>query len=493
MNEDNLTPNFSKIPTTLDVSLFGQPEQITNTLSKCRVRIFYKGMNRNRTFISEDFANQLIASLPYAPVKGIFDKDTLDYEDHGEDNTDGRIYGLVMADPNFAWEDYKDEDGVVRTYACADVLLYTGLYSEAKLIPRKSQSMEIYRKTLQGEWRIGEDKQPYYYFLSGELVGLQSLGDDVEPCFEGAAFFTKANIDELKTLMAEIEKFTKKEEKNKMDKALFRISDDEKADILFNLINPNFNEEGNWEFNGFVTKVYDDYALCMNKNGYSRVYYTKDGDNITLGKSVPVKIVDVTENEYTALETIKAVGGTYEATQEKYEDTMEKIGALETEFNTTKTSLEEQITTLETTKTEYENKISEQETTISDFTSKIKVLKNEKVELENKVSDITNENKSLVAFKKAVETNQKKAILAKYDQYLSESAIADFNNKIDDFSVEDFKKEVCTAAVESDPAIFANRNAEPELIYTGKDVDSGKTVETGVLSLLNKHKNGGSK
>ena len=82
----------------LDVTLYGNVETISDTLSKCRVRIFYKGLNRNRTFISEDFANQLIASLPYAPIKGIFNKDEMDYEDHGERNSDGQIYGVVLPD-----------------------------------------------------------------------------------------------------------------------------------------------------------------------------------------------------------------------------------------------------------------------------------------------------------------------------------------------------------------------------------------------------------
>jgi hypothetical protein len=41
----------------LDVALYGKFEPLTDTLSKCRVRIFYKGLNRNRTFISDDFAN----------------------------------------------------------------------------------------------------------------------------------------------------------------------------------------------------------------------------------------------------------------------------------------------------------------------------------------------------------------------------------------------------------------------------------------------------
>ena len=107
--------NFNKVPNTLDVTIYGAMEPVTPTLSKSRVRIFYKGMNRNRTFISEDFANQLIASLPYTPVKGIFNKDAVDYEDHGEDNTDGRIYGIVPAETNFAWEDHVDVDGVTRT------------------------------------------------------------------------------------------------------------------------------------------------------------------------------------------------------------------------------------------------------------------------------------------------------------------------------------------------------------------------------------------
>lgn len=79
----------------------------------------------------------------------------------------------MAADPNFAWEKHIDEDGVEREYACADVILYTALYPEANLIPGKSQSMEIFRKGLTGEWKIwNEDGQPYYHFYTGSLLGL---------------------------------------------------------------------------------------------------------------------------------------------------------------------------------------------------------------------------------------------------------------------------------------------------------------------------------
>lgn len=42
---------------SFNVSLYGNLEEIDDSKSKCRVRIFYRGLNRNRTYISEEFAN----------------------------------------------------------------------------------------------------------------------------------------------------------------------------------------------------------------------------------------------------------------------------------------------------------------------------------------------------------------------------------------------------------------------------------------------------
>lgn len=501
--------DFSRVPTTLDVSLYGNVETVTDTLSKCRVRIFYRGMNRNRTYISEDFAQQLIASLPYTPVKGIFNKDSVDFEDHGENNTDGRIYGIVMADPNFAWEDHLDTDGVNRKYACADVLLFTGLYPEAKLIPGESQSMEIFRGTLQGEWRISEDdEQPYYHFLKGSLVGLQVLGEEIEPCFEGAAFFELQK--DIQETINYIKSFSKKKEGRKMDKTLFRISDNEKAGILFDLINPNFNEEGNWELNAFITEVYEDYALCVSPNGYQRVYYTKDGDNITLGDSVPVKIVDATESEYAALEAMKAIGGTYETINTTYNENINKISELEekiqnyenekilsdTTGNIDSNENENEPTDVPTTENQLENsevifneKISEM---TANFEAKERAFEDEKVRLEAQIADITSENEKLTAFKLSVEKKEKEAILTKYEEFLVESEVNSFKENMDKFSVEDFKKEVCTLAVESGHALSNKKN--PDLIFKCDTIeDKTRKVESPAIRLLNKHVNGGNK
>ena len=112
-----------------------------------------------------------------------------------------------------------------------------------------------------------------------------------------------------------------------MDTTLFRLSDNEKAEAIFDAINPNFNEENVRQVDYYIIEVYDDYALCRKKEEAkcTRVYYTKDGDNISIGEMVDVKIVDVTESEYSALETMKAMNGTYEAVNEAYSNLENKL------------------------------------------------------------------------------------------------------------------------------------------------------------------------
>lgn len=495
--------NFDNVCLKFDVTTYGNVETVTDTISKCRVRIFYKGMNRNRTYISDDFANQLISSLPYAPIKGIFNYGEVDFEDHGEDNTDGRIYGIVPETHHFAWEKHVDEDGVEREYATADVYLFTGLYPEASLIPGKSQSMEIFRGSLKGEWRISEnDGKPYFHFLKGSLVGLQTLGRDVEPCFEGSAFFSlRKDLQNCVNYIKQLDNTIKKEEGEKMDKTLFRLSDNEKADILFDLINPNYNEEGNWELNGIITDVYDDYALYVNKAGYHRVYYTKDGDNITLGEIIDVKITDVTASEYSALEAMKAISGTYEAAQEAYTALEGKVNELEKEktafeaekktLTTEKTELESKVAEFESEKTALEATISEKEAKITEYETQISDLTAENVRLEDEKNNIISENESLETFKKNVETEKKTAIINEFSAHLTDEQIENFKNAMDNFEAADFKKEVCTAAYEADPTIFAKKE-DSGLIFKGGNPDNGKT-ESGVIRLLNKHKNGGNK
>jgi hypothetical protein len=112
-----------------------------------------------------------LATAPYTPVKGIWDEGSQDFLDHGTSRTQGRIYGVVLAEPNFAWEDFLDEDGVTRTYACVDVIIYTEIYPEANKIIGKSLSMELLPTTIKGSWQT-IDGAKVFVFDEASFAGL---------------------------------------------------------------------------------------------------------------------------------------------------------------------------------------------------------------------------------------------------------------------------------------------------------------------------------
>ena len=143
-----------KIPTRFVGEIVGEPIQINPEISKARLRIFYKGLNRNNGFITDEFAEKLLSSLPYTPVVGIYNNLTKEFGGHAEDRNVANIYGVVPQNPALTWEDNLDKDGILRTYACCDVYLYTGRYDAAKQIIGKQHSMELDEKTIQGDWKV---------------------------------------------------------------------------------------------------------------------------------------------------------------------------------------------------------------------------------------------------------------------------------------------------------------------------------------------------
>ena len=475
-----------------DVSLYGNVEQFDDSKSKCRARIFYRGLNRNRTYISEDFANKLIASLPYAPVKGIFNQDDVDFEDHGEKNSDGRIYGIVMAEPNFAWEDHMDDDGIIRTYACADVLLYTSLYQEAKLIPGSSQSMEINPYTYKGEWRIWEaDGLPYFHFTDGSLFGLQALGTAVEPCFEGAAFYSLAkDVQELISYIKNIDSNNNKKEEDKhMEKELlFRLSDNDKARKIASALNPNFNEEGGWKFEYFLMDVYADYAVAasVEEEKYVRAYYTVNADeSVTVGEKVEVEITDVTKDEMLALEALKAINNNLAEVKDTYEANVKAVEDLTAEKEQINSQLAEATKSVEEKATEIETLNN----SLEEIKKELEEVKAEKVSLETLNSDLNKEKEELAQFKTNIETEQKKAVLEKYSEYINPEKYAALESEVANYSVEDFEKEVCTAAVKNTPTIFSKQEQSQNLIYTG-NVDEAAKGESQLEAFIDKHLGG---
>lgn len=446
------------------ISIYGEVEKYNDVLSKARARIFYQKENRNGTYITPEFAEKLLNSLPYTPVKGIYEGD--DYTDHGEKRSEGRIYGIVPENPNVSYEAHEDEDGVTREYACADILIFTALYKEAEDIVGKSLSMELYEPAIRYHMAMFHG-QKYAVFDDGCFLGLQVLGDDVEPCFEGASFYTLQKS--IEDTIEKIKEYSKKGGNSQM-KLNFKLSDDQKFSALWNLLNSEYNEEGGWCITYSISAVYDDYALAYSYEAgkYVRVYYKKDDevDSIEITETVPVYVVDVTESEKNTLDTLRKLNGdTYELVNENIEKAEENAENCK-QFALKIDELNESISTLNTE--------------VSEGKTELESVQAEYAAATEKITTLTEENESLKNYKHSIETQQKEAVIAEYSDKLSEEILDGYKEKLDNYTVIELDKELAYELKKSNTSVFTN-NAPG---FVPKDQELGGIEE--ILSRYNK-------
>ena len=481
------------IITDFPVTLYGNLEKYSETISKARCRIFYKGGNRNGTYITDEFAEKLLETIPYAPVKGIYDGEEEDFTDHGMKRSEGRIYGIVPATPNITWEEHEDDDGEIRTYACVDVLVYTGIYSEAHEIIGKGQSMELYAPSLKGEWKVINGKK-YYVFSEGCFLGLQALGDSVEPCFEGAAFFSLYN--DLKKMVAQIE-YSLNLHNGGKKMHNYKLSDNAKFNAIWSLLNVNFNEEGGWIVEYDICEIYDEYAVVKNYNEgiFERIYYKKDDatDSVELGEHARCYFIDVTEAEKNALEALHGLNdNTYEKVDEKYSAALTEVEEKIGELNAANEALEAKTADFDALTETYNTEKSENETKFGELNESITTLTTERdaalsslVETKNTVVSLNEEIAALNSFKAEIEKKEKEAIVAKYSKLLSEEILSAYSAKLDEYTdIKVLDKDLAYELVSTNKSVFTTQG-NPQPAYVPKDMGAGNGLE-GILDKYKK-------
>ena len=481
------------IITDFPVTLYGNLEKYSETISKARCRIFYKGGNRNGTYITDEFAEKLLETIPYAPVKGIYDGEEEDFTDHGMKRSEGRIYGIVPATPNITWEEHEDDDGEIRTYACVDVLVYTGIYSEAHEIIGKGQSMELYAPSLKGEWKVINGKK-YYVFSEGCFLGLQALGDSVEPCFEGAAFFSLYN--DLKKMVAQIE-YSLNLHNGGKKMHNYKLSDNAKFNAIWSLLNVNFNEEGGWIVEYDICEIYDEYAVVKNYNEgiFERIYYKKDDatDSVELGERARCYFIDVTEAEKNALEALHGLNdNTYEKVDEKYSAALTEVEEKTGELNAVNEALEAKTADFDALTETYNTEKSENETKFGELNESITTLTTERdaalsslVETKNTVVSLNEEIAALNSFKAEIEKKEKEAIVAKYSKLLSEEILSAYSAKLDEYTdIKVLDKDLAYELVSTNKSVFTAQG-NPQPAYVPKDMGAGNGLE-GILDKYKK-------
>lgn len=391
---------------TIDSPEFINITKMNNPLiSKCEIKVLYIGKNRNGSFISKEVATEMAKTLPGAPIVGYYSETKEDFTDHGDQviiDSEGvkfknltKPYGFVAPDSKVWFKKFDDTDEfgnvTTREYLMTEGYLWTGQYEEAKRVIERGnpQSMELDNESLEGYWSEDSSTGLSFFIINDAVISkLCILGEDVEPCFEGADIsepklssnFSKNDelFKHLFTMMKEL-KYTlnnvqgeKSMDKNGLpaddfsNKSVGNLEQDTTVEND-NTIVDNFTGNSNNNTDG----ADDNFAACGNKKKTAKCEKdeepdSKDNKDEKDSESKEDDKKDVEEN---------ACGK-----KKKYELTEEELDSLKNEY---KLVNEEELNSI---KSEYE-------------------------ELKSKYAFLEEKNKELLTFREEIENKQKDELI----------------------------------------------------------------------------------
>lgn len=173
---------------------------INPLISKCQIKVCYVGdePNRNGSVITKEVAREMANSLPGSPIVGTYNEKEQDFEEHNRaiEIVDGqfkitdltRPYGFVDLGAKVWFQKFQEQEEV-REYLMTEGWLWTGQYPECQRIidQGNNQSMELDENHINAHWAELENNGPEFFIINEAIISkLCILGQDYEPCFEGA-------------------------------------------------------------------------------------------------------------------------------------------------------------------------------------------------------------------------------------------------------------------------------------------------------------------
>ena len=380
-----------------------QPLEINPLMSSCEIKVLYLGENRNHSYITKEVATEMAKTLRGAPIVGYYKEEKEDFRDHGEKiifDDEGikfecltKPYGFVAPDAKVWFQKFEDTDEfgnkVNREYLMTTGYLWTGQFEEAKLAidEGRPQSMELEEETLDGHWSTNSNTGMDFFIINDAIFSkLCILGEDVEPCFEGA----RITAPEVSTA------FTK--------------MDDNFKSTLFNMMK--------------------DLESVL-KGGYKMELEDQN---------VETEVTTAIEEEVTNVEEASV-----ETPEVETEFTEEEVAADETDISIDATQEEEEESNKEeeseSTEDTEEND-SEEEKEENDYA----LLQKNYEDLEAKYAEMESKYQELVAFKEAVDNKEKDALIDSFYMLSDEDKKDVIENK-SNYSLDDIEAKLSVICV----------------------------------------------
>lgn len=397
-----------------------QPLDINPLMSKCEIKVLYIGENRNHSYITKEVATEMAKTLRGAPIVGYYKEENEDFADHGEQviiddegikfNCLTQPYGFVAPDARVWFQEFEDEDDfgnkINREYLMTTGYLWTGQFPETQRVIEKgnNQSMELDEESLEGHWAENPKNGMEFFIIDDAIFSkLCILGEDVEPCFEGATVkapdisstFTKVDDDFKKTLFTMMQdlKFALRGGKD--------MELEEKKDVV---------EEETTVETPEVEETKEEEVVVEEET-------TTEDSTETVG--------DAAAAEYTA------------ESEETTESSSEEEAPVEEGSETEVEEPEEEAEVEETEEVEEDSseEVPAEEFSLEDY----KALQASYADLESKYAE-------LVEFKNQVETKEKEELINSF-YMLSEEDKKDVKEHISDYSLEDIEAKLSVICV----------------------------------------------
>ena len=217
-------------------------------ISKCQIKVCYVSdkPNRNRSIITKETAKQMANSLPGCPIVGFYNEEKGDFEEHNRiiDISNGKFeikdttrpYGFVDLNAKVWFQKFLDDGMNEREYMMTEGWLWTGQYPECRriLTNGNNQSMELDEETIDAHWSKDGNGDPQFFIINEAIISkLCTLGENNEPCFEGANItapviqfaFEDGFKEQLFSMMNELKDYLNKEEKKVFTRYAVEIGD----------------------------------------------------------------------------------------------------------------------------------------------------------------------------------------------------------------------------------------------------------------------------
>lgn len=324
-----------------------QPLDINPLMSKCEIKVLYIGENRNHSYISKDVAEDMAKTLRGAPIVGYYKEEKEDFADHGERvilDDEGikfecltKPYGFVAPDARVWFQKFEDTDDfgnqIVREYLMTEGYLWTKQYEECQvaLDEGRPQSMELDEESLDGHWSTNNKTGMDFFIINDAIFSkLCILGDDVEPCFEGAS----VTAPEVSTSFSKVDDTFKKTLYTMMQELKYALEGGQDMDTENNNVNPEVAEDivtpvdVNGEGTDFAKD--DDKTKCAKDEDKTKCAKEEEEENANSDEEQDSQDNSDDSNDNKEEEDKDKK---YSLLEENYNDLQQKYSLLEEEYN----------------------------------------------------------------------------------------------------------------------------------------------------------------